>query len=603
MSWKWLGVVLLLAVSVRGFGAVGQKSVEILGAPFDMPAICESVFPARDFSIVDFGARPDGSVCTEAIANAMAACAAAGGGRVVVPKGTWLTGAVHFRSGCELHFEDGAILEFTDNPDDYPEVETTWEGVECLAHSPLVFGYKVTDVAITGKGLIRPRMKLWRDWFERPPEHMKLTEMLYHWCSTNAPLASRRVLAVEGANVRPHLIQFNQAKNVRLEGFTIRESPFWTIHLYRSENCIVRGLDMSARGHNNDGIDIDMTRNVIVEDCTLAQGDDGICLKAGRNQDAWRINRPTENVVVRRCRVKCATTLLGIGSELSGGIRNIWVTDCDVDAAGILFRVKTNRRRGGFVRDVWMDNCRVSEVARILLVEMDVLYQWANFPDYEIRRTPIENLSLSDVTCERADIAFHVVGDPLLKPRNINLKNVSIGSVTEDYVRLSDCDEVTTDNVRLAKFDSSLRYPFCGKMPVDRRLSEMSVAHRKAIEFLSRPNLGTMGDGRYELGDGAVAEIAQVMLRPCSEATYETDYDHDTLIFLFCGEDGAFTTKATSIEHVWVGRYARQLTAYVNQYVFIPAGVRYADRLIYGNPQPTRRCVVKIPYPKPRHNP
>ena len=162
-------------------------------------------------------------------------------------------------------------------------MHTTWEGIECYNHSPLLFAYGVTNVAITGKGTIAPRMDYWRTWFERPPEHMKATEHLYFWCSTNAPVEMRRLMKLDRAHMRPHLIQFNRCGKVLLDGFRIRESPFWMIHLYHSENCVVRNLETYAHGHNNDGVDVDMTKNVLIENCRFDQGDDGIVLKAGRS--------------------------------------------------------------------------------------------------------------------------------------------------------------------------------------------------------------------------------------------------------------------------------------------------------------------------------
>ena len=274
MKKRALALTLLAVASAEA--AVDFRDITIPDAPFAMPVLRECVYPSRDFPITDFGAKPD-EKCTAAIAAAMEACEKAGGGRVVVPKGTWLTGAVRFRSDCDLHLDDGAVLEFTDDPADYPKVHTTWEGVECLNHSPLLFAYEVENVAITGGGLIRPRMDFWRTWFTRPPAHMYATERLYHWCATNAPMASRDLMAIRGSNVRPHLIQFNRCRNVRIEDVRIRESPFWMIHLYHSENCVVRRLDTYAHGHNNDGVDIDMTRNVLVEDCRFDQGTTASC--------------------------------------------------------------------------------------------------------------------------------------------------------------------------------------------------------------------------------------------------------------------------------------------------------------------------------------
>ncbi|MCQ2392640.1 MAG: glycoside hydrolase family 28 protein, partial [Kiritimatiellae bacterium] len=222
-----------LSVTLLGlmasFAAVADLNLE---APFGKYTIRETRFPDKTFSIADYGAKSDGSKCTEAFAKAMAACSAAGGGHVVVPAGKWLTGAVHFKSNCDLHLEKDAVLEFTDDPADYPEVHTTWEGIECYNYSPLLYAYEVENVAITGTGTIAPRMDLWRVWFKRPPEHMKATEHLYFWCSTNCPVASRRLMALKDSHMRPHLIQMNRANRVLLADFKIRASPPWTIHLY-----------------------------------------------------------------------------------------------------------------------------------------------------------------------------------------------------------------------------------------------------------------------------------------------------------------------------------------------------------------------------------
>ncbi|MBQ0033591.1 MAG: glycoside hydrolase family 28 protein, partial [bacterium] len=166
----YLRVGLPALAVVSGSFFARAETVEIKDAPFKMPPITVPDFPNRNFTVTDFGAKDDGTKCTEAFAAAMAACEAAGGGRVVIPKGTWLTGAVRFRNNCSLCLEEGAVLEFTDDPADYPEVHTTWEGVECYNHSPLLFAYGFTNVAITGKGTIAPRMDFWRTWFARPPE-------------------------------------------------------------------------------------------------------------------------------------------------------------------------------------------------------------------------------------------------------------------------------------------------------------------------------------------------------------------------------------------------------------------------------------------------
>ena len=428
-------------------------TVRIQDAPFEMPAIVVPEFADRAFSVADFGAKADGTKCTEAFAVAMAACEKAGGGSVVVPKGTWLTGAVRFRNNCNLRLEEGATLEFTDDPADYPEVHTAWEGIECYNHSPLLYAYGVTNVAITGRGTIAPRMDFWRTWFARPPEHMKATEHLYYWCSTNAPMEARRLLALDRAHMRPHLIQFNRCGNVLLDGFRIRESPFWMIHLYHSENCVVRNLDTYAHGHNNDGVDVDMTKNVLIENCRFDQGDDGVVLKSGRNADAWRLDRCTENVVVRDCDMINSHSLLGIGSELSGGVRNVWMTRCTVADTYSMLRIKTGPRRGGFVENVWMDHCRGKRTIRVFNIFTKYCAQWGAFPDFELRRTRIRNINISDCEAELAGYGLQLNGDRLLPASEIRVRDVRIGRVVGKLSDVSDCTDVSIDGLSLGPAD------------------------------------------------------------------------------------------------------------------------------------------------------
>ena len=439
-------------------------------APFGKYEIEVPEFGERTFCIDAFGAKADGTKCTEAFAAAMAACEKTGGGRVVVPKGTWLTGAVRFRNNCDLHLEEGATLEFTDDPADYPEVHTTWEGIECYNHSPLLFAYGVTNVAITGKGTIAPRMEFWRTWFARPPEHMKATENLYYWCSTNAPMEARRLLGLDRAHMRPHLIQFNRCGNVLLDGFKIRESPFWMIHLYHSENCVVRNLDTCAHGHNNDGVDVDMTKNVLIESCRFDQGDDGVVLKAGRNADAWRLDRCTENVVVRDCDMINSHSLLGIGSELSGGIRNVWMTRCTVADTYSMLRIKTGPRRGGFVENVWMDHCRGKRMIRVFNIFTKYCAQWGAFPDFELRRTRIRNINISDCEAELAGFGLQLNGDRLLPASGIRVRNVRIGRIAGNLSDVSDCTDVSIDGLTLEPADArpfKARLFFAGDSTLD----------------------------------------------------------------------------------------------------------------------------------------
>lgn len=447
-----LNVAVLLSVFLSGacsHPAVSYKTIKV-DAPFAMEEIRECIFPAQDFSIADFGAVAGGEVSnTEAIARAIEACNKAGGGRVVVPAGEWLTGPIHFKSNVNLYLTEGATLRFTDNPSDYlPAVMTSWEGMECYNYSPLVYAFECENIAITGTGTLAPIMDTWRIWFKRPKPHMEALKQLYTMASTDVPVEERQ-MAVGENNMRPHLIHFNRCKNILLDSFKIRESPFWTIHLFLCDGGIVRNLDVYAHGHNNDGVDIEMSRNFLIENCQFDQGDDAVVIKAGRNQDAWRLNAPSENIVVRNCTVLQGHVLLGIGSEMSGGVRNVYMHDCEVrDSVFRLFFVKTNHRRGGFVENIWMKRVEAEAMQRVMEVDMDVLYQWRDLvPTYRDSITRIRGLYMEDVTCKRTQAIYDLKGDARRPIREVELKNITVGEVTDFVKRVVNAEQVSEENI------------------------------------------------------------------------------------------------------------------------------------------------------------
>ncbi len=250
-------------------------------------------------------------------------------------------------------------------------------------------------------------------------------------------------------NLRPHLIHFNRCKNVLLDGFQIRESPFWTIHLYMCDGAIVRNLDVKAHGHNNDGIDLEMSRNVLVEHCVFDQGDDAVVIKAGRNRDAWRLNSPCENIVIRHCTILEGHTMLGIGSEISGGVRNVYIHDCEAPkSVHRFFFIKTNHRRGGFVENIYMKNVKSGTTWRLLEIDTDVLYQWKELvPTYEKQITRIEGIYMENVICNEADAIYELKGDPDLPIKNVILKNIQVGRVNKFVNKSNHAENVIGENV------------------------------------------------------------------------------------------------------------------------------------------------------------
>lgn len=430
--------------------AFGQYATVNIDAPFPMEPIKEFIFSEKDFSIVQYGAVKGGKVCnTDAIAKTIDACSRAGGGRVLVPEGEWLTGPIHLKSNVNLYLAENAVLRFTDNPSDYlSSVMTSWEGMECYNYSPLIYAFECENIAITGKGMLKPKMDTWKVWFARPKAHMNALKELYTMASTDVPV-EKREMAVGENHLRPHLIQFNRCRNILLDGFKIRESPFWTVHMYMCNGGIVRNLDVKAHGHNNDGIDLEMTRNFLVEDCTFDQGDDAVVIKAGRNRDAWRLNTPTENIVIRNCDIVEGHTLLGIGSEISGGIRNVYMHDCKVpQSVRRLFFVKTNHRRGAFVENIHMENIKAGHVQRVLEIDTDVLYQWKDLvPTYEERITRIDGIYMKNVTCTSADAIYELKGDVRFPARNIVIEDVYVGEIKDFVKKVNYTENVVEKNV------------------------------------------------------------------------------------------------------------------------------------------------------------
>lgn len=450
-------VVALIAAVACEPSRPDNEIIEI-DAPFGMTEITIPSFSRRTFSITDFGAVPDSShLSTQAFAAAIRACNEVGGGTVEVPPGEWYTGAIHLKSNVNLHLAEGSVLKFIDDPNAYlPAVPTSWEGMECYNYSPLIYAYECENVAITGQGTISPMMKTWRGWFGRPQPHLDALKKLYTMASTDVPVEERQM--AEGENhLRPHLIQFNRCKNVLLDSFKIRESPFWTIHMYLCDSGVARNLDVKAHGHNNDGIDIEMTRNFLVENCIFDQGDDAVVIKAGRNQDAWRISTPSENIIVRNCEIRAGHTFLGIGSEMSGGVRNVYMYDCSAPSTVHRFCfAKTNHRRGGFIEDIYMKNVTAAGALSVLEIDTDVLYQWRNLvPTYEEKITKISGIHLEDIDVAEAKRIFELKGDVRLPISDVTLRNVHVGCVADTVNRIVNVDgfeaiDVVYDSINVA---------------------------------------------------------------------------------------------------------------------------------------------------------
>src|SRR5690606_5679002 len=324
---------------------------------------------------------------TEAIASAIQACAEAGGGRVVVPEGEFLTGPIHLESNVNLHIAAGATLRFSTNPYDYlPVVYTRWEGMELMNYSPFIYAFEKENIAVTGSGTLdgQSSNKHWWSWKGREefgweegmPEQTPARDRLQVMVEDGTPVRER----VFGASsyLRPNFIQPYRCRNVLVEGVRIVNSPMWEVHPVLCTNVTVRGLTVVSHGPNNDGCNPESCTDVLIENCHFDTGDDCIAIKSGRNADGRRIAVPTDGIIVRGCRMKDGHGGVVIGSELSGGVRNVFAEDCTMDSPNLdrALRIKTNSVRGGVVAHVYMRNVQIGEVAESVF-RVNFLYEAA----------------------------------------------------------------------------------------------------------------------------------------------------------------------------------------------------------------------------------
>lgn len=389
------------------------------------------LFPQRDFGVTEFGARGDGAKdCTEAIDAAIRACHQAGGGRVVVPEGVWLTGPIHLRSRVNLYVAEGARLLFSTDPKRYlPLVPSFWEGMECQNYSALIYALGQEDIAVTGKGVLDGQADCshWWPWKGRTecgwskgdphqgPARARLMEMV----EAGVPPAERRF--GEGAFLRPNFLQFLRCRNVLVEGVTIRNSPMWEIHPVLCANVTVRGVTVISHGPNNDGCDPECSRDVLIEDCLFDTGDDCIAIKSGRNADGRRLAAPSENILIRNCVMKDGHGGVTIGSEISGGARHVYAERCRMDSPNLdrVLRLKTNAMRGGLIEHVHMRDIEIGQVADALL-HIDFFYEegakGGHLP--VVRRIGMEN-----IRCRRTKYGVYIRGFEKSPVRDVMLRN------------------------------------------------------------------------------------------------------------------------------------------------------------------------------------
>ena len=408
-------------------------------------------FRAADFDIRKFGAVEGGKEsCTDAIRKAIGACHAAGGGRVVVPEGRFLTGAVRLQSNVNLHLADGATLAFSHDHREYPIVFTRWEGVELLNVSPFIYAWEVENIAITGRGTLdgQADTEHWWNWRLPAPGTQGRDRVARNRL---IDMQARGVTVQErvfGPNdyLRPNFIQPYRSRNVLIDGVTIINSPMWEIHPVLCRSVTVRNVSVRSHGPNNDGCNPESCRDVLIEGCTFDTGDDCIALKSGRNDDGRRLNVPVENVVIRNCTMKDGHGGVVIGSEISGGARNVFAEKCQMSSPQLdrALRIKTNSVRGGVIEGVYMRDVTVGEVAEAVVTinffyeegeggkylptvkDIDVRNVTSKKSQYALLLRGFKNAPISGVRIEDCTFDGVVSGDLLENVKGVELRNVRV---------------------------------------------------------------------------------------------------------------------------------------------------------------------------------
>lgn len=408
------------------------------GLPAILARIVPPKFPARDFDITKYGAKGDGTTdCSAAIASAIAECGKTGGGRVVVPSGRFKTGPIHLASRVNLHVGEGATLVFDTNPARYlPPVLTRFEGMEYMGYSPLVYAYGATDVALTGPGTLDGQASdatwwAWKGGAGRPlPNQIAARDRLMAMMEAGTPVEQR--VFGEGSYLRPQFVQLYRCRNVLIDGVTIHNSPMWEVHPVECTNVTVRGLSISTHGPNNDGCDPESCRDVLIERCVFDTGDDCIAIKSGRNADGRRLHIPSENIVVRNCTMKDGHGGVTLGSEITGGVRYVFIEDCTMDSPELerALRFKNNAMRGGVLEHVYMRNCTVGEVKEGVL-SIDLNYEEGPKGPY----TPIvRDVELRNVTSRKSMYGVFMKAYPKSEISNVRVIDCRFDGVSKGNV-------------------------------------------------------------------------------------------------------------------------------------------------------------------------
>ena len=387
--------------------------------------IAHTSFP--DFT-VNVSVPCDSLNALDILQKAIDSCSLNGGGSVVVEEGLYcLDGPLVLKSDVNLHLKEGAYLKFSGKSSDFlPVVHTRWEGTELYGHSPMIYAYHANNIAITGKGTIDAQGGIeFAKWAAiEAVDRDSLREM------GDKLVPVRERVFGEGTVLRPSCIQPFGCSRILIEGITIKDSPFWTIHPVYCDNVIVRGVTIDSHFPNNDGCDPESTYNVLIENCTFRTGDDAIAIKAGRDTDGRDIGRASRNIVIRNCKFYSECNGLCIGSEMSGGVSDVYMSNIEIGTVKNALYFKSNKDRGGYIRNVYVDSIKIERTKGAIL-RFETNYFGYRGGNYEAL---YEDFIIKNVHAGISDnYAFYMDGNESKKIDDIHIENFHVGKAKYPY--------------------------------------------------------------------------------------------------------------------------------------------------------------------------
>ncbi|AKN31240.1 glycoside hydrolase family 28 [Clostridium carboxidivorans P7] len=422
--------------------------------PFNMPKLSLPTFQNKDFNITDYGAE-SGSITknTDAFKKAITECNKVGGGRVVVPAGTWLTGPIELKSNVNLYLDSGALVIFSSNPEDYKKTDE--KNSSSNSYKNLISGSNLSNIAITGDGVLNGNGAFWR-----PVKKEKVTDSIWKsFVSAGGVLDSAGTTVWPNKQVvnvkRPNLLNLSNCKSVLLDGPSFENSPQFNIDINSSENLIVRNTKIFNEywAQNTDGIDISACKNVLIYNDTVNTGDDGICMKSGSSSKSNNDEPTLENVVIENCIVNHAHGGFVVGSNTDGGMKNIYVHNCNYIGTDSGLRFKSDIGNGGKVEDIYIDGINMKNIVNDAIV-FDTNYEAKNTNNTSNKVPNFQNIHISNVFCDGAQEAANIKGLDAVPVKNLDLKNITIKST--NGFSAENTSNVNLDNVKITPSQGSI---------------------------------------------------------------------------------------------------------------------------------------------------